>query len=77
MLNAVTRWADSMQTGHINKQEAWIALQSTIWHTLSYSLPALCLSRAQCEAIMAPVLRYCLPTLGICQNFPRKLVFST
>lgn len=26
---------------------------------------------------MAPVLRYCLPALGICRNFPRKLVFST
>ena len=24
---------------------------------------------------MSPLLRYCLPSLGICRNFPRKLVF--
>jgi hypothetical protein len=76
MLNVATIWADSMRTGRINKEEVWIALQLTIWCMLSYPLPALCLSRAQCEAIMAPVIRYCLPALGICQNYPRKLVFS-
>jgi hypothetical protein len=50
---------------------------STIMRTISYPLPALRLTRPQCEAIMAPILQYCLPALGICQNFPRKLVFST
>lgn len=45
--------------------------------TISYPLPALRLTRPQCEAIMAPILQYCLPALGICRNFPRKLVFST
>jgi hypothetical protein len=45
--------------------------------TLSYPLPATRLTRRQCEAIMAPLLQYCLPAMGICRNFPRKLVFST
>jgi hypothetical protein len=26
---------------------------------------------------MAPLLRYCLPAIGVCRNFPRALVFST
>jgi hypothetical protein len=26
---------------------------------------------------MAPILQYCLPELGVCRNFPRKLVFAT
>jgi hypothetical protein len=25
---------------------------------------------------MSPLLQYCLPALGICRNFPRKLVFA-
>jgi len=34
------------------------------------------LSKAQCKAIMAPLLQYSLPALGICHNFPRQLVFA-
>jgi hypothetical protein len=52
-------------------------LQSTILRTLYYPLPALCLSKAQCKSIIAPLIRFCLPSLGICRNYPRKLVFST
>jgi hypothetical protein len=26
---------------------------------------------------MAPILKYCLPAMGICRNFPRALVFSS
>ena len=54
-----------------------MALQSTILRTLAYPLPAIRLTKAQCEAIMAPILRYCLPAMGICRNFPRRLVHST
>jgi hypothetical protein len=77
MLNAATRWADNLRTGNISRQEIWIALQSTILRTLAYPLPALQLTKAQCKAIMAPILRYCLPALGVCRNFSRTLVFST
>jgi hypothetical protein len=45
--------------------------------TLIYPLPAIRLTKAQCESIMAPLLQYCLPALGVCRNFPRRLVFST
>ena len=76
MLQAVTKWVDGFRTGKISREEAWLAVQSTILRTLYYPLPALRLSKAQCEAILAPLLRYCLPSLGICWNFPRKLVFS-
>jgi len=75
MLGAVTTWVDNLRTGRLSKEESWLALQSTILRTLAYPLPALRLTKAQCEAIMSPLLRYCLPSLGICRNFPRKLVF--
>jgi hypothetical protein len=77
MMKATMSWADGLRTGTISKNEVWMALQSTIMRTLSYPLPALRFTRSQCEAIMAPILQYCLPALGICRNFPRKLVFST
>jgi len=77
MGKAVKIWVDGLRTGRISKDETWLALQSTILRTLSYPLPATRFSKIQCEAIMAPLLRYCLPALGICRNFPRKLVYST
>jgi len=56
--------------------EAWLAINTTIWRTLSYPLAALRLSKAQWEEIMAPILRYGLPAMGICRNFSRHLTFS-
>jgi len=77
MLSAATKWADGLRTGTISKNDVWIALQSTILRTLAYPLAALRLSKSQCEAILAPILRYCLPAMGVCRNFSRRLVYAT
>jgi hypothetical protein len=77
MLNAATKRADNLCTGAISRNDVWLALQSTILRTLMYPLPSIRLSKAQWEIIMCPILWYCLPALGICRNFPRKLVHTT
>jgi hypothetical protein len=77
MFKAVNTWVDGLRTGKISKTEVWLALQSTILRTLYYPLPATRLTKSQCEAILSPLLHYCLPALGICRSFPRKLLFST
>jgi hypothetical protein len=76
MRNAVVTGTDGLRTGKISRDEVWLALQSTIFPTLSYPLPALHMTKAQWEKNMSPLLQYCLPALGVCQNFPRKLVFA-
>jgi hypothetical protein len=70
------KWADNMHTGKISRDEAWLAITSTIWRMLTYRLPSLNLTKAQCEDIMAPVLLYGLPAMGVRRNFPRKMVFA-
>jgi hypothetical protein len=77
MSKSVMNWVDGLRTGRLSKDDAWLAVQSTILRTLYYPLPALRLSKAQCEAILAPLLMFCLPSLGMCRYFPRKLVFAT
>jgi hypothetical protein len=77
MLTAANKWAENLRTGKISRNEAWLALKSTIMRTLVYPLPAIRLTKSQCESIMAPLLRFCLPAMGVCMNFPRKLVHST
>jgi hypothetical protein len=76
MLDKAVKWADNMRTGRISKNEVWLAFSSTIWRTLCYPLPALNLTKKQCELIMTPLLKYLLPALGICRTFPRDLVFA-
>jgi hypothetical protein len=76
MYNKVIQWTDHMRTGRISKNEIWLAFTTTIWRTLCYPLPAINLSRKQCEKLMTPLLNYVLPALGICRTFPRNLVFA-
>jgi hypothetical protein len=77
LLTLATSWSDAMRTGTIRWDKAWLAVSSTIMRSLAYPLPALSLSQGQWEAIMAPILKYCLPAMGICRNFPWALVFSS
>jgi hypothetical protein len=53
----------------------WTAVQSTIFRTLAYPLPALNLSKKEWDGIMSPLLATVLPRLGICRHFPRAMVF--
>jgi hypothetical protein len=74
---AAIKWADNMRTGKIPKDDAWPAFHSTIWKTILYPLPALNMTPAECDRIMAPILRYLLPAIGVCRNFPRSLVYNS
>jgi hypothetical protein len=76
MQDMATKWADAMRSGRISRQEAWIAITSTIWKSLLYPLSATNLSKVKCEQIMAPILKYGLPAIGVCRNFPRSMVFA-
>jgi len=64
--NKSVEWAAAMKNGHLSHTEAWVALQSTLWWTLSYPVPAFNLTRKQCEWMMAPAIEYILNALGIC-----------
>ena len=41
MHSLAVRWADTMRTGSLKRDEVWLALRTMIWKTLSYPLPAL------------------------------------
>jgi hypothetical protein len=77
LLDKALQWADQMRTGVIRKDETWLALHSTIWRTLSYPLNAVNITKAHWEKIMSPIINFALPTMGVCRNFPRDLVFSS
>jgi len=76
MITAAQKWADAMRSGSISRLDVHLSLISTIWRTLLYPLPALNLSKEDCEKIMSPILHYCLPAMGFCRNFPKDIVFA-
>jgi len=76
MIQASNKWADAMRSGSLSRSDVRLSLISTIWRTLLYPLPALNLTKTECELIMVPILRYCLPAMGYCRNFPRNVIFA-
>ncbi len=77
MMDAAIKWSDCMRIGWISRDEAWLSFYSTVWKTISYPLPALNLAKGDYDKIMAPILKYVLPALGVCRIFARALVFSS
>lgn len=76
MLATARKWADAMRTGSISRQEVWLAMTTTVWHSLCYPLSSINLSKHQCKQLMKPLLQYALPALGVCRTFPRDIVFA-
>ena len=75
--NKVKKWAECVRTGHLNRSEAWIGLNTTIMKTIEYSLPATTLTKKDCANIMKPVLQVGLSKAGICRNLSRDVVFAS
>ena len=69
-------WGCMMRAGHLDRQNTHIALDRTLWKTLSYPLSATTLSESECETIMRPALNVALSKMGLNRHFPRDLVFS-
>jgi len=76
IINIAKEWVAKMKEGKLSRTEIWLAVQLTVWRTLIYPLPALNLTKQECEQIMAPILNFVLPALGICRNFPRCIVHA-
>ena len=66
-------WADLILSGHLQKEEAWRAMQSTIIRGLEYPLVATTLTEAKTEKIFSPIRQAVLPQCEIVRTFPRSI----
>ena len=69
-------FSDCIQTRSISREDAWLAVNSTIMKTLEYPMIAITLSKKQWDYIMSPILIYSLPKSGIVRIFPRDVVYA-
>ena len=69
-------WRDHINSGHLNKSDAWQALETTIMKSLQYPMKALTLSKDECKNIMKPILQAGLQKSSLCSKYPRDVVFG-
>jgi predicted lipid carrier protein YhbT len=69
-------WSEYINAGHLNRQDAWLATESTILKSLLYPLALLTLMEKECNHIIAPVLESGLRSSSICKNFPRAVAYG-
>ena len=58
-------WETSVRLGGIQQNKAWKALNSTILHTMKYSLSAITLNEKECKHIMQHIINFWLTKDGI------------
>jgi hypothetical protein len=69
-------WVDQMKQGKLSRSDAWLVFSATIWKSITYLLPAMCLTKKECEMIMSPAINQALVLMGFCRHFPRAVVFA-
>jgi hypothetical protein len=56
MIIQANTWADQIRMGKLQRDEVWLALNSSLWKTLTYPFDAMDLTEEECKAIMHPAL---------------------
>jgi hypothetical protein len=74
LMHKSEQWKDMINTGHLQRTDAWQALETTILKTLEYPLPALTLTEKECNRIIRPVLDAGLNKSAICKTFPKAVI---
>ena len=76
LLDKAEQWADLISTGHLDRKEAWRALNSTILKALEYPLTATTLTQEETTKIFAPIRQAALPASGIVRTFPTAIAHA-
>ena len=76
LLHKAESWADLISTGHLQREEAWRALNSTILKSLEYPLTATTLTEQETTKIFSPIRQVALPASGIVRTFPSAIAHA-
>ena len=76
LVEKAEQWAELITTGHLEREEAWRALTSTILKSLEYPLTATTLTQQETTKIFAPIRKAALPLSGIVRTFPAAIAHA-
>jgi hypothetical protein len=74
LLMMVKQWSNGICTSYLRKHHAAYALKVTVLKKIEYALPALNLSKAQCDKLLTPILQAALPKEGYNRHFPKEVI---
>jgi exonuclease III len=75
-IRKMEEYSEMIRTGHLDRHEAWTALNLVAIKKLEYALPALTLTAEDCKSIMWPLLQAILPKSGINRYIKRDLLYA-
>jgi hypothetical protein len=70
-------FADCIRTGFISRDDAVVALHTTIMKSLEYPLEATTMTKKQWDYVMGPIMMASLPRMGYVRTFPRNIVYAS
>jgi hypothetical protein len=76
LLDKTIEYADQLQSGAINKKDAWYSFTSSFMKTIEYPMEAVSFSEDDWDKILQPVMGILLQRSGIASTFPCKLVWT-
>lgn len=76
MHSVAVEWSDKLRVGHLTKYEAWTALSTRITKTLLCVAPALTITNAESNHIVALILMSGLNALGMQRYLPWAVVYA-
>ena len=68
------RWTSKLHQGRMQEDTTQIALRTTIYRSLAYSLPATYMSAKECKEALQPLIYGTLPRLGVVRTMSRTAV---
>ena len=68
---------EMIRSGHLDKNEAWTAMNTVAIKSIEYALPALTLTEKDCISVMWPLLKALLPKAGISRTIKRSVLYGT
>ena len=69
-------WAANIREGMVQRSDAWIGLNTHIYKSLGYSLPATYLSKKELNEAWAPAISQGIAASGVVRNLDRTIVFG-
>ena len=73
MTTARDNWMDKFRFGILEPEDHWMAFGTRIFKKLEYPLPALTLTRDECDKLMSPLLQQTLSFSGVCRTIPKEV----
>jgi hypothetical protein len=77
LITLARTFAELLRTGNADRRLTWYAFSTSFMKSLEYPMEASCLTEAQWDEVMKPLLGIVLQKCRIASTFPRGLVFTS